>query len=957
MSAESNALAAREQEELVSQLCKLSDSDARREFFHAHPAYFTRHTIERLVSEITQLVRVDLLSAESLALTALWLADELDDDYGRGRSQRVAANVAHFKGEHVTASGLYHSALSSFQKIADDREVAITRSSALQNLVFNGRYQQAFEWAIEARKVFEKLGDRLRLARLELNFGNILFRQDRWEEAAERYRLAYEEFVTIGEPQDVATSLRNMAVCHSSLNNFRQALKLYERARVFCIDSNLPVFVVELDYNIAYLHYLRGEYTTAIELYRTARSLCEKIGERYHMALCDLDQAEIFLELNLVEESAELAQDAFASFDELGVSYESAKALAFMAIAVSRQGKDFLALELLANAREIFVREENQIWPALIDLYRALVIYRAGRPLEAARLARGALQVFSVASLPTKTAICEILLARLHFESGEYQQARGRCETALLILRKLDVSALSYQAHFVLGQVEEAVGKRSLALDSYRSSQNSLEELRSHLQTEELKIGFLKNKLLVYESLVALLLQGEMSVVEKQEVFSCFEKAKSRSLADMMAFRAHALPLTGAARSEQAGQVRKLREELNWYYRQIDLQEMRGGDRSSAEVENLRESSRRREDHLLRTLRELQASDQEFSSLQEGATVDVQSIQASLSEDEILVEYYVARGVIFVCLLGRELLEIVPVTIASRAREIHRLLQFQLSKFSLGSDYVKEFADLIDEATMTQLKELYRELISPLVGRLDCRRLVIVPHDFLHYVPFHALHDGEAFMIDRYAISYAPSASSYYLSCAKEVQPDGSSLVLAIADGQRQEVLEEGLVASEALPDSRIFVEGEATEQNLRDFGRKSRFLYVATHGFFRRDNPMFSAIQLGGTRLNLFDLYNLKLEAELVVLSGCGAEFGQGKGGDELVGLTRGLLYAGAQSVLVNLWDVRGRSTHLFAQALLRRVSEGASKVDSVREAIFEVRRDYPHPFYWASFVLVGKP
>ena len=95
--------------------------------------------------------------------------------------------------------------------------------------------------------------------------------------------------------------------------------------------------------------------------------------------------------------------------------------------------------------------------------------------------------------------------------------------------------------------------------------------------------------------------------------------------------------------------------------------------------------------------------------------------------------------------------------------------------------------------------------------------------------------------------------------------------MLGIPDERAPEIRAEVEEVAEALPGARLFIGPAATEERLRELGGGCRLLHIATHGFFRRDNPMFSAIQLGASRLTLFDLYNLELGAELVVLSGCG--------------------------------------------------------------------------------------
>src|SRR5690606_2179028 len=109
---------------------------------------------------------------------------------------------------------------------------------------------QALEWAAEARAIFERSGDRLRLARLDSNTGNIYYRQDRFAEALLYYTRACRELRAIGGPQDLAAVLSNMAVCSISLNDFTGALEHYREARECCERNGMPLLVAEADYNI-----------------------------------------------------------------------------------------------------------------------------------------------------------------------------------------------------------------------------------------------------------------------------------------------------------------------------------------------------------------------------------------------------------------------------------------------------------------------------------------------------------------------------------------------------------------------------------------------------------------------------------------------------------------------------------------------------------------------------------
>ena len=241
-------------------------------------------------------------------------------------------------------------------------------------------------------------------------------------------------------------------------------------------------------------------------------------------------------------------------------------------------------------------------------------------------------------------------------------------------------------------------------------------------------------------------------------------------------------------------------------------------------------------------------------------------------------------------------------------------------------------------------------------NRLDAKHLILVPHDVLHYLPFHALFDGQSYLIDQFSLSYAPSASVYYLCCAKKVEGQDQSLILGVPDPLTPRISDEVKAVAAALPRPRIFLGEEATEECLRAHGPTSRFVHIATHGLFRQDNPMFSSIRLGKSQLSLFDLYHLRLSSELVTLSGCGTGMNVVVGGDELLGLVRGLLYAGAQAVLLTLWDVNDKSTAEFMNSFYQHLHAAPNKALAMQRAMQELREKYPHPYFWAPFVLVGK-
>lgn len=952
---------------LIAELQGIVEPGRRQRWLARRRDQWRPELVAALCARAVALLWQDLDQADHLARTARWLAEQIDDDDSRARSCRTAANVATRRRDLRAAAADYEAAFEAFERLGDEREAAITRNSALTCLCLLGRFDQAFEWAAAARETFGRLGDRLRLARLAANVATVLSRQDRFTEALASYRAAYEELVEVGSPHDVGTSLRNIAVCLQDANDFAAALEAYRRARDYCAENGLPLLVAEVDYNVAYLYYLRGEFARALRHFERNRKSCERLDDPLHMALCDLDQSEIYLELNLPAEAARLARRGRDGFRRLGMGYEVAKCSTNLAIALHRQGDGGEAIELLGEAREIFVRENNPVWPAMIDFYRSRMLQSEGRPGPARRLAAEASRAFALAGLPSREALCEIQLARLDLGDGAADAAREHGAAALELLRPLGLPALEHQAWMVLGRCEEQLGDRPAALDAYRRAEATLERLRVHLQTDELKISFLEDKQQVYESLVWLSLED--GAADSRDIFTAVEKAKSRNLVELLAFRAAEIPAKSAADGELVERLRRLRQELNSTYRRIDrkLAESLSPGRGPAEpitgaegvrrqVDRLRDVCRSREEDLLRTLREIQVADLEFSSLQQATVVELDAVLSKIPDDAALVEYYFARGAVYACVIAGGELAVVPVSTTARVRELHRSLRYQLSKPALGKDYVARFGQRLLTDAVACLRALHDELLAPLRSRLDVGHLIVVPHDVLHHVPFHALKDGGGYLIDRMSISYAPSASIYYLCRSKPASRRRRNLVLGVADERAPLILREAEAVAKILPESRLLLGDEADEANLRRHAAGSRIVHLATHGYFRRDSPMFSAVQLAGSRLSLFDLYDLELDADLVVLSGCGTGLSEVTAGEEIVGLSRGLLYAGARAVLVTVWDVEDESTTELVGSFYRHFQALGQPARALQRAMCEHRRRFPHPYYWAPFVLVGE-
>ena len=267
-------------------------------------------------------------------------------------------------------------------------------------------------------------------------------------------------------------------------------------------------------------------------------------------------------------------------------------------------------------------------------------------------------------------------------------------------------------------------------------------------------------------------------------------------------------------------------------------------------------------------------------------------------------------------MIEKDKLQFVTVGVSKREARGAWLRRLRDSIFALGEQ------EKFNEASAV----LYKQLIQPLLPHITGKELIIVPHDVLHYLPFHALvgPDGR-YLIEKYPIYYLSSAS--LLQFVKEKRKAGGEKVLAFGNpdlGDPEKNLEYAELEAEevkaAYPESSVYVRKEATEEKSKTLSANRDILHFATHAQLNEDDPLSSAVLLakGGKedgRLEVREIFGMDLKANLVVLSGCDTALGKLSTGDELVGLTRAFIYAGTPSVVASLWSVDDSSTaHLMA-------------------------------------------
>jgi CHAT domain-containing protein len=513
-------------------------------------------------------------------------------------------------------------------------------------------------------------------------------------------------------------------------------------------------------------------------------------------------------------------------------------------------------------------------------------------------------------------------------ETGETAEAKAVFDQILASPRVKDVGDLYWLVLFERGRIAEAEKQFVQAVALYREAIDIVELQRSTINTEGSKIGFVGDKQAVYQRLIATLFaQGQYALA-----FEYLERAKARALVDMLASKQDF-----AVRTANAGEVRSLLAQANTAEDAVRAQDFSAdaGRQRSLAVQNRQQ---------------LQLQAPELSSLVTVTPVTVQEIQGRLPAEEVLVEYYAEGKELYAFVLSKAGLQGIKLHGEGLTADVQNFRQ------ALQDTRSNDHRDLAGK--------LYDRLVRPLEGAMKERNLLIVAHGSLHYLPFNALREGNGYLIERYSTRQLPSASVLkYLKPAKS-QTTGTLLAFGNPDlGDPRFDLKhaqtEALSVSKVLPNSRALVRNDASESAFKRYGEGFRYLHIASHGEFNADMPLSSALLLAkdsandGT-LTVGELYSMRLNADLVTLSACETGLGKIANGDDVVGLTRGFLYAGSRSIVASLWQVDDEAT-AYLMTRFYSALKGTSKREALRLAQIETRRKYPHPYYWAAFQLTG--
>ncbi|TRZ75247.1 MAG: CHAT domain-containing protein [Deltaproteobacteria bacterium] len=524
------------------------------------------------------------------------------------------------------------------------------------------------------------------------------------------------------------------------------------------------------------------------------------------------------------------------------------------------------------------------------------------------------------------------ILSKSLYETGKTAEAKEVYDRLLGHPQIEQIGGIYWIVLLDRAKIALAEGQKKVAEDMLKKAVDVIEKQRSSINTEAGRIGFVGDKQAAYAELTALLLADGRYA----EAFAYVERAKARALVDLLASQKNI--------NVRNGPIEQIKTTL------AQLDTIEDNLAVVAQVEDKEKQNKSRA-LVLALRKDLQEKAPELAALVSVTTPATAEIQRKISPEETLLEYYSTGKDWYVFILTSGSITAQKLAIIDLERDIEALRNTITDRNSAG--YTQS------------TQALYRKLFAPITPVVKTKKLIIVPHGALHYLPFSALSDGKEYLIDRFSIRTLPSASVLiFLQVRAKNTEAGTALIFGnpkLGDPKYdlKYAQDEALAIGKILPKSKVLLRADATETILKTDGSKYSFIHMAAHGNFDPDRPLNSALLLARDRdndglLRAGDLYNLSLNADLVTLSACETALGKVTTGDDVVGFTRGFLYAGARSLVSSLWQVDDQATRDLMLNFYTNLSK-MSKDEALRRAQLNVKRQYPHPFYWAAFLLIG--
>jgi CHAT domain-containing protein/tetratricopeptide (TPR) repeat protein len=861
------------------------------------------------------------------------------------------------RGKQAEALTINDLALSIAQRLNDKTGMFLALRVKAQVSRMRGDYKQALEYLEECLKLAQELGDKANIANALNSLAIIYAYQSDLPNALTMFQRSLQIKEELGDKLDIARELSNIGNIYMSQGEKVRALDHFERSFKLADELGNKAGASATLNSIGALYHSQGNYALALEYYQRSLKIKQEIGDKLGVARALSNIGTIYSVQGQYTQALDYLQQNYKIREELGDKAGEVEALHYIGAAYLLKG----------DYSEALAYEQ-----------------RALKPAEA---------------LASNELLGEILenISECHLRMGQYQTANEYAERAASLAVRLGTPEILWKARNLAGKARLALNQPELARADFLESIATIEKLRGRVaggETEQQH--FFENKIAPYQAMVQLLLAGN----NPAEALSYAERAKGRVLLDVLnrgrddvtkGMTSEELKRDGALSSEIASlntELVRLKSQGKPNEAQIAAVQIRL-DKMRLEYEAFQASL-----YVAHPELKVQRGQTRMLTLDEAA--------ALLPDDRTaILEYVVTEDKSYLFVLRKAAVTRKPdLTVYT--------LNIKSSELAAMADSFRQRVAERDLAVKRPARQLYDLLIRPAAKQLaGVRKLCIVPDGALWNVPFQALHAEKAYLLEQYAVFYAPSLSVLremgrraHALASRQTVPSASPVSLtADSRNARAGLLAmgnpalSGETAARArfarrdeplspLPDaekevnslgrlygadnSKVLTGEDAREAVVKAEAGRYEVLHFATHATLDDQNPLYSRIILSRTEtdvhedglLEAWEIMKLDLNASLTVLSACETARGRVVAGEGIIGISWALFVAGSPAAVVSQWKVdSARTSELmieFHRNWLRK--RDATKSEALRQAALKLLRGpYNHPAYWAGFVLIG--
>jgi CHAT domain-containing protein/Tfp pilus assembly protein PilF len=873
----------------------------------------------------------------------------------------------------------YEEAASLFRQIEDKRRKAPLLRQIGKIYQSLGKNKEAIGYFKEAQDLFDEIGQRSDVADTFLDVGvsysNLFMDAEAFDSLKKGLAIAQAS----GNKKLEVDILNQIGLIYNSLGDYPQSLQNFLQALKISEEINNKEQITTLLKNAGNVYWAQGNYARALEFHQKQLSLLEKWEFKTQIPATLLNIGNVYTNQGNYQQALEYYQRALTGFEKLRI-------IGGFAFAVSNIGSVYLYSGEYDKALEYFLRSRDLKAKFMakdpLSLSNIGSVYaKQGKYPEALEYFQKSLEMSQSLLDNASAADSTQRIGDIYYSQGNYAKSLEYADKSAEFARQFNYQQTLWKSLFTAGKSHLALGQKKEAKQKLELAIIQIENLRTQTAGDSNEQQrFFAGKISPFEMLINLSVdEGNFS-----EALAYAERLKARSLLDVLQ--------TGKAdiTKTMTAQERDLEQRLKMEMASLNAQISKENERQQTDktrltgLQNQRQKKRLEfEDFQTRLYAihpelKIQRGEMKTISLEEsgGLLPDIQSA---------FLEFIVGEDKSFLFVLTRDtkqsdvFLKVYPIEIKQKDL-VEKIESFRV-KLAKGD---LEFSQ--------QAQDLYNLLLKPAGAQLKNKNnFIIVPDSALWNLPFQALQSAQnRYLIETAAVSYAPSLTALREMTRKRKSANSSSTLLAfgnptigkeITERVKQVFMSEKL---DSIPEaerlvnnlgklygankSKVFIGAEASEDKAKTESSKYSILQFATHGILNDSSPMYSHLVLSQKisadanedgLLEAWEMKDLELNADLVVLSACETARGRVSAGEGVIGMSWALFIAGAPTTVVSLWKVESSSTTElmleFHHQLLS--NKNISKAEALRRASLKLLKSlqYKHPSYWAPFVIVG--